>query len=411
MGGGHRWWCLVAAWAHVLAEEPTGPPAGLRHAVCLTGLQRDFPNIAVNVREFIFGLLGTPGAEITFFGVRPPTDRWAAVRRLLPMHVIEPMKGMCLPQYETAAQRRSLRSLIHCSDRGRSDCHGGFPFEMCALAHCEAMISAHERAHGRPFHTVYRLRADLQLEAPMAFPSPLDEGAVYVPWMNRASGVNDQAAFGGRRAMRQYLTRGPRYLTVPNITVAQVMRGVPRRRPLRPGERISTEMFLQATLHRDGLRVVERREWMYCTHNFKSFLDRAAAKGCITRSRRRTRCASLVCPRSNMKYWCTCHNETCASIAAGAPVRSLPAEGPSRRRDGGLRDGSFSCADVRGRQLLVRSCPFENALEAKKQPGCRGRPCDLPERTAANETHIAAAGAPSCIFESRAANAVAWPLQ
>tara|TARA_B110001452_G_C15214494_1_gene421231 strand:+ start:134 stop:454 length:321 start_codon:yes stop_codon:yes gene_type:complete len=58
-----------------------------RVAVCLTGLQRSFPEIGHNVMEGIYHMAG-PGADIDFFGVKPPEDDWGAIRQLLPMRAI-----------------------------------------------------------------------------------------------------------------------------------------------------------------------------------------------------------------------------------------------------------------------------------------------------------------------------------
>lgn len=384
-------------------------PPGLRHAVCLTGLERDFSTIAVNIREFLFRFLGTPDAEITFFGVQPSNDKWQSVNRMLPLHVVETHRGMCIDHYATEKQRDSLRSLIHCSNHGRTNCHAGFPFELCSLSQCESMIDAFERKHGRRFHTVYRLRADLSFELPLRFPWPLQPQAIYVPFMNDGGGINDQAAFGERAAMRRYLTRH-RYL-VPNITVPGLQKLLPYKLTLLANNKISTEMFLKAAMYRDGISVIRVRRWMYCTHNFKAMLDRAAVRGCIGRVRQRTHCDALVCPRTGIKYWCTCHrNATCSAIAAGKPVANVgPGESSkyNRSRRDALKHRLASCIDVRGDQLRMRSCtafgktPTSKQAKKDKQvnPGCDEKgPCDL--RSSPNDTHILSAGTPRCIFES-----------
>ena len=54
-----------------------------RSAVCLTGLQRSFPEIGGSIKEAVDYLLPPRAREI--FGVRPADDPWDAVQRLLPM--------------------------------------------------------------------------------------------------------------------------------------------------------------------------------------------------------------------------------------------------------------------------------------------------------------------------------------
>merc|ERR1719183_1238027 len=59
-----------------------------RAAICLTGLQRSFPEVGGNIKEALGSLLTLDATEI--FGVRPATDPWDAIRRLLPLHRVVP---------------------------------------------------------------------------------------------------------------------------------------------------------------------------------------------------------------------------------------------------------------------------------------------------------------------------------
>ena len=55
----------------------------MRHAVCLTGLERSFAEIGGNIREGLYSALAHSTSVL--FGVRPPHDAWASVRALLPL--------------------------------------------------------------------------------------------------------------------------------------------------------------------------------------------------------------------------------------------------------------------------------------------------------------------------------------
>ena len=58
-------------------------PARVRFAVCVTGLERSYPEIRWNIRAAIFGLLASaaPQTDIHVFGVRPVNDSWPNARK------------------------------------------------------------------------------------------------------------------------------------------------------------------------------------------------------------------------------------------------------------------------------------------------------------------------------------------
>ena len=76
--------------AHILPESPyrrslfpagdATPPSGLA-AVCLTGLQRSFPEIGNNIAEAVRDLLAP--RHIYYFGIKPVNDSWAAIEYVL----------------------------------------------------------------------------------------------------------------------------------------------------------------------------------------------------------------------------------------------------------------------------------------------------------------------------------------
>ena len=402
-------------------------PSGLRHAVCLTGLERDFPIVGSNVREFLFRLLGTPEATVTFFGVKPQLDPWHNIFKLLPMHIVEAQEGMCLPQHllDTIRSKRRMVRWLHCSNRGRNDCSSGFVMELCDLAHCEAMISKHEGHLARRFDTVYRLRADLAMEAPLKFPSPFLPATLYVPWMNCANGTNDQAAFGYREAMSKYLTR-IRYIT-PNISVAKLQQGLPFKLGGRDGT-VSSEAFLKAALYHDWLQALELPGWMYCIHTFKAYMDGSAKRGCIARMRERFACRSLVCMRDNIKYYCNCHSDPCNRVMSGALVsnwddplgkgrksllwtfrmytRQWRARMNRTLQDLQDSDGVLlhSCSNVDGRQLHLHSCPMNYTSVGRKAkpkyPHCTGQPCSIDGAALLRGVELVLSDLPACAFEN-----------
>lgn len=69
------------------------------------------------------------------------------------------------------------------------------------------MVQAHERAAGRQFLTLARLRLDLAWETPLTMPLVLLPNVVYTTRMNTKVGVNDKWAIGRRAPMGAYLDR------------------------------------------------------------------------------------------------------------------------------------------------------------------------------------------------------------
>ena len=141
----------------------TPTQSGLRHAVCLTGMERSFSEVGGNIREAVQALLGTPSASIRFFGVRPVNDTWSYIFRWLPMQRVELQEWCTDP----------VPSWYSCNAHGRNDCRHNFLQELCDLNVCERLISHHEGIQGRPFDTVMRLRPDLFWEARLSFPARL----------------------------------------------------------------------------------------------------------------------------------------------------------------------------------------------------------------------------------------------
>ena len=179
------------------------------HAVCITGLERSFPEIALNIRAALTTLYTTPPTQqladtVSFFGVRPANDSWSAVRETLPPLAAESLQTPCgyHPPPWFSAYARTLAAKI------------GFAFSfvqsMCDMADCMQLIKEHEAnaRGGLKFETLARLRLDLAWEAPLYWPpSGLVPNAVHTPRMNTKAGINDKWALGYRDAMEVYLTR------------------------------------------------------------------------------------------------------------------------------------------------------------------------------------------------------------
>ena len=96
---------IPAPTTSTVAASASGATPAPRVAVCLTGLQRSFPEIGHNIKEGIYHMAG-PGAEIDFFGVKPPEDDWSAIRQLLPMRAIGTQARCLDPQRNAAALRQ-----------------------------------------------------------------------------------------------------------------------------------------------------------------------------------------------------------------------------------------------------------------------------------------------------------------
>lgn len=315
-----------------------------RAAVCLTGLQRSFPEIGGNIKEAVDYLLPPNATEI--FGVRPADDPWDAVRRLLPMQRVV-TQAPCQKNLSL-----SLRLYYFCHQHGRKrakgpgcavagggeltgsaeycGCTRSMVQELCDLQVCARMLREREAEVGRLFEVVLRLRADLLWETRIALPSPVPPRTLFVPWLEPNAGYNDHVAFGDRQTMETYLTRsellGDEAVWGDNRPLPYVYGGgLPLRGPATPSgrPRVTSEQFLRAVLYRAGVRVVPLKLWAYCLFSRKSLLDQRGAYGCIARARTRTRCSSLVCANSNQKYWCNCWNASCAALELGRPAAKL----------------------------------------------------------------------------------------
>ena len=95
---GHRNQTRLRAHTHPLRK---GHASVLRHAVCVTGLEREYSEIRTNVRKAIFGLLNRSAAhtDVRVFGVRPPNDNWTNVLSDLPFQAVGMQNwSFCYPQ-------------------------------------------------------------------------------------------------------------------------------------------------------------------------------------------------------------------------------------------------------------------------------------------------------------------------
>lgn len=332
--------------------------SGLWHAVCLTGMERSFSEIGGNIHAAVYSLLGTPAAQIVFFGVKPANDTWQHIHSWLPLQRVEEQDYCTVP----------VPRWYGCQAHGRVECRHNFVQELCDLDVCERMIRRYERRKGRVFDTVMRLRPDVYWEARVSFPPVLGPNTVVMPYMDAGGGVNDHVAFGGRAGMRSFLTR-VRQLN-QNMTEADYQRlGVPPPAQQRRKFKMMSEVFLKLALARDGMRALPLRSWMYCLHTKKALLDQRGVYGCIARLRARSRCTSLACGRNDMKYWCHCFNDTCAHVKAGRPVASLgPSHLPHPAKAWSMRAG-WVCTDVQDTQLRHPGCPWRSHDYGLNYPG------------------------------------------
>jgi len=357
-----------------------------RAAVCLTGLQRSFPEIGGNIKEAVDYLLPPNATEI--FVVQPADDPWDAVRRLLPMQRVV-TQAPCLHNLSL-----SLRLYYFCHQHGRKrakgrgcalagggeltgsaeycGCTRSMVQELCDLQVCARMLREREAEVGRLFEVVLRLRADLLWETRIALPSPLPPRTLFVPWLEPNAGYNDHVAFGDRQTMETYRTRGEllgdEAIWGDNRPLPYVYGGgLPLRGPATPSgrPRVTSEQFLRAVLHRAGVRVVPLKLWAYCLFSRKSLLDQRGAYGCIARTRTRTRCSSLVCANNNQKYWCNCWNASCAVLKLGRPAAKLgpfeaegavPLQKARQLQRAIIHDPRSMCVDLNAStQLLLRA--------------------------------------------------------
>ena len=95
---GHRNQTRLRAHTHPLRK---GHAAALRHAVCITGLEREYSEIRTNLRRAVFGLLNRSAVhtDVRIFGVRPPNDNWTNVLSDLPFQAVGMQQwSFCYPQ-------------------------------------------------------------------------------------------------------------------------------------------------------------------------------------------------------------------------------------------------------------------------------------------------------------------------
>ena len=133
------------------------------HGVCITGLERSYPEFSRNVHyslsNFYSGWRGVDGGgddataalpleqSVAFFGVRPRNDSWATVRTDLPALAGESIQTPCglgrAPWFSAWAKTTTQKVTY------------GFSFiqMMCDLRACHELVLAHER------------RVDLQRQA------------------------------------------------------------------------------------------------------------------------------------------------------------------------------------------------------------------------------------------------------
>ena len=399
------------------AHDRTMPP--LHTAVCLTGMERSFAEVGANIREGLYHLLGAANApHAVFVGVRPPHDTWPSVRALLPLdeaHI--DVQRRC---WGGLAQNLTIR-WMHCDMRLRAgDCRLSFLQALCDLERCESLIADAERARGRQFDLVVRIRADLFWENRITLPtspSPLKsasavstpsvaDGAastaapmiaglaantVYVPAMDSQDGVNDHLAFGARDVMRTYLTR------MRHISRAGIVSSI---------KGLGSEGFLGASLLWDRVRVQRLQGWAYCPHTPRNLLRKSASEGCIGRVRCRVACTSLYCPNHGIHAGeCECLNVTCAAWASGAPAAVLGVGSPNARKAYEQRRYTRTLKAARDRAVAPRYCSDVGG-------GLMGTQlfhgCDKPS-TMATSTKAPAHAAPTVATVPTAAIAVARP--
>ena len=165
-GGGQR--------HKLLRTARVGETSELRHAVCVTGLEREYPEISRNIDRAIFGLLNRTAAQTVtrVFGVRPPNDNWTHAMAALRFEAV----GLQSWSYCYPADM-PLPFWFTCSRNGGTSrmgvCTRSFMQVMCDLEQCERLIATHEAQVGQPFDFVTRIRLDVAWEAELPVPAAL----------------------------------------------------------------------------------------------------------------------------------------------------------------------------------------------------------------------------------------------
>lgn len=331
---------------------PAGTARG--NAICVTGLQRSFPEISGNIVS-VMQLLNASAGGVHLFGVRPANDSWTTAKRLLQPMTIE-MQRPCRPASAPTPWFFTCTRGGHTSRGGH--CAANFVQSLCDLKHCERMIRRHESRLHQRFALVTRLRLDVAFEAEPVPPAltgslPVDEEterSVWVPHMNGQRGVNDKFAIGGRAAMASYLRRVEllelNYSAVPRDAKGAPVRYSCSRGACRPtpfpdagaafwaapgsdaphpcGKKsgcmisLNSERFLSFALWRANVTVQHRQDWMLC----KFGNDSHAWPTCTRRLRQGTPCSAFVC-LSWQAGGCSCLNTSCA-VAARAKGSKAP---------------------------------------------------------------------------------------
>jgi len=322
---------------------PTAPRSvrrSVRHAVCVTGLTRSFPengaSISRRMARFLSSTAPNGDVHIAKFGVRPRNDSWVSV-----VEYLGPFNRL-VEQTPCLAPDTPLPSFFTCQ-RGRSvhrldSCTGSFVQMQCDLARCDAMVGQYESEEADPVDYVTWMRLDVVWEMDLTPSLPLPQvrgvsaNVVWLPLMNsQQAGLCDKFAFGTRRAMHSYLNRLDlihlNYSAIPRnrqgqaatwscttigtkqICIPKPFVDVAAQCPKRAGCMVSmsSERFLSFALYRANLTVV-RTKWAFCKfgdtpHSWKS---------CTARLRAGTECRSLNCP-SWMAGGCSCQNTTCSA--------------------------------------------------------------------------------------------------
>ena len=341
------------------------PSYSHEHAVCITGLQRSYPEISHNIHFALSSLYsGWRGVRndrppvdqasfslensVGFFGVRPANDTWATVRTDLPPLLAESIQTPCYESLGMGARApwfSAYAKTIH----QRVVFSFSFVQMMCDLRACYQLVQAHERNErsGREFDTLARLRLDLAWETPLVMPpGGLLPNTIYTSRMNTKAGLNDKWGIGHRYAMGRYLSRAelipianalhnrsakplglkatgrtPGLLSYAcaankinepftcaphfNAPMAQWQFETQPRLPQRRFS-MTSEGFLMWALWRSNLSIGFEPSWMFC--KFGNAVN-MTARICVPRMRARRSCTSLVCPGGLTD--CGCRNQTC----------------------------------------------------------------------------------------------------
>ena len=343
-----------------------------QHGVCITGLQRSYPEFSHNIHYSLSNLysgwreggatIPEPfdlGRAVAFFGVRPANDSWSTVRTDLPPLMGESIQtpcGLARAPWFTAWAKTKTQQVTY-----------GFSFVqmMCDLRACHQLVLAHEKIVGRDFETLARLRLDLAWETPLTMPPIVAPNTVYTSRMNTKSGINDKWALGRRAVMAIYLDRvrliplanamwnrsapavglktttgkegllyydcgagkvNVRFSCAPRRLARSRWQSLPDGKAaaedpapatvhdpvtVRPTQRrfsMTSEGFLMWALWRSNVTLGFEPSWMFC--KFGNAVN-FTARLCVPRMRKQSPCTSLVCAGGLTD--CLCKNQTCGT--------------------------------------------------------------------------------------------------